>query len=398
MTRTASLIAPAAAQERFTEIDALRGFALFGILLANLPVWVGIPFAGERAPELLGSLSFDSFKAFFNGVLDGKFYTIFSLLFGLGFSLQLERLEACRSKGTIIFLRRMAVLLLFGLIHICLIWSGDILMLYAVMGFTLPLFRRLPDAALLTVSALLLFVLPALLTSFVNEANPEWSAPLWEWAMGVYTSVGGSATSDSAYFDDLSTGGWDSYRSRAASEWAFGIVSRIEDWRFLKVLGTMLLGMWAGRMLLRGKLLESRKLLWSTLALGLLIGLPTNVVYAQQMPHAQTHWSSLVGTAPLGLAYAAAFLLVIPHLPRLQSLLAATGRMALTNYLATSVVFSTLFYGVGFGMMGTLKMDVTYAIGLAFFLLMIGWSVLWLSRHRQGPMEWLWRKLTYPRS
>jgi hypothetical protein len=142
MGRTASIVAPATTGERFSEIDALRGFALYGILLANLPVWIGIPIVPERAAELMGSVDVRQFNAFFNGVLDGKFYTIFSALFGLGFSLQLERLEAPGANGGAIFLRRMAVLLIFGLIHICLIWSGDILMLYALLGFSLPLFRR----------------------------------------------------------------------------------------------------------------------------------------------------------------------------------------------------------------------------------------------------------------
>lgn len=393
MEKTADLIAPATAGDRYTEIDALRGFALSGILLANLPFWVGLPFSGDRMPALMGALPLEVFGPFFNGVLDGKFYTIFSLLFGLGFSLQLERLEARGRAGTAIFLRRMAVLLVFGLIHLSLIWSGDILMLYALMGFTLPLFRRLGDTALLATAFILLFALPALL---VWRLPTDWSQPLWAWADGVLAATGNTGT-PATYFDELATGGWREYWQRAASEWSYGLVGRIADLRFLKVLGTMLVGMLAGRMLLRGQLLENRRLLWTVLLAGLAIGVPANAVYAFQPPHSQTHWSSLLGTAPLGFAYAAAFLLVIPHLPRLRRGLAATGRMALTNYLATSVVFSTLFYGIGFGMMGRLTMDATYLIGLAFFALMVGWSIWWLARHKQGPMEALWRRLTYPR-
>ena len=392
--KTASLIAPAASGERYTEIDALRGFALFGILLANLPVWVGLPFAGPRAPNLMGTVSPAVFGAFFNGVLDGKFYTIFSLLFGLGFTLQLERLEARGAAGTRIFLRRMAVLLVFGLVHLSFIWSGDILMLYALMGFTLPLFRHLSDRALLVAAALLLFVLPPLLVRFVNDADPGFEGGLFGWAVGIYQASGGTGTMET-YFDELATGGWRDWWQRAQSEWAFGIVGRIADWRFLKVLGTMLLGMWAGRMLLRGALLENRRLLWTTLVAGLAVGAPLNVIYAGLPPHSQTHWSSLFGTAPLGLAYAAAFLLAIPHLPRLRRALADAGRMALTNYITTSVVMGLLFYGIGFGMMGTLHIPETYAIGFAFFAAMLAWSRWWLARHRQGPLEWLWRKLTY---
>jgi uncharacterized protein len=395
MGKAVSLIAPASAGDRFTEIDALRGFALFGILLANLPSWVGVSISGGPGRELLGAIPFQLYAALFNGVLDGKFYTIFSFLFGLGFSLQLERLEARGANGRAIFLRRMGILLMFGLVHICLIWPGDILMLYALMGFTLPLFRSLSDKTLLLIAVICLFVLPALFTWLITSRNPDWAEPMWDGATAIYVAAGGKAVGDAAYFNDLATGGFAELWPRALSEWAFGIVSRIEDWRFLKVLGTMLVGMWAGRMLLRGELLGNRRLLWSILAVGLLIGIPCNIVYAQQMPHAQTHWSSLLGTAPLGFAYASAFLLAIPHLPRVRRVLGDAGRMALTNYIATSVVMGLIFYGFGLGMMGTLKIPETYAIGLLFYVLMLAWSHWWLSRHNQGPMEWVWRKLTY---
>ena len=396
MEKAASLVAAAPPQDRFTEIDALRGFALFGILLANLPVWIGIPFAGERTAELLGGITLPQFAMVFNGVLDGKFYTIFSFLFGLGFSLQIERLEWRGAEGRRIFMRRMAVLLAFGLIHICLIWPGDILMLYALLGFTLPLFRPVSDRVLLILAFVLIFVMPAALAWYLETFHEGWAEPMRGWAMDLYVGAGGKGVSDADYFDELATGGLATLWPRAASEWAFGIVSRIEDWRFLKVLGTMLVGMWAGRRLVRGELLGNMRLLKAVLIAGLLIGVPANVVYAQQMPHEQLHWSSLLGTAPLGFAYAAAFLLAIPHLPRVRRVLADAGRMALTNYIATSVVMGLIFYGFGLGMMGTLQLPETYAMGLGFFVLMLLWSRWWLAHFRQGPLEWLWRRLTYP--
>ena len=125
--------------------------------------WVGIPFVPpELRQELSGGFTREYFAIFFNGMLDGKFYTIFSFLFGLGFAFQLERLEARGAAGRAIFMRRMAVLLIFGLIHLSFIWSGDILTLYALLGFTLPLFHPLGDRALLVVAAALLFAVPVL--------------------------------------------------------------------------------------------------------------------------------------------------------------------------------------------------------------------------------------------
>lgn len=397
MPKYASLVSPAPGIDRFTEIDALRGFALFGILLANLPFWVGVPFAPpEMRQQLMGGITLPAFSIFFNGILDGKFYTIFSLLFGLGFSLQLERLEARGAAGQAIFRRRMAVLLLFGLIHLSFIWSGDILTLYALLGFTLPLFRPLGDKALLAVAALFLFVVPVLGVWLLNIRNPEWLEPLWSGSMGLYAAAGGNPEAD--YFTELSTGGWRDLLNRAASEWAFTFTDKLETWRIPKVLGTMLVGMWAGRKLLRGELLDNRRLLWSVFAIGLVIALPLQFFYVQQPPHSQTHWSSLFGTAPAGFAYAAGFLLAIGHVPAIKRALSAVGRMALTNYFATSVVGGFIFFGLGLGMMGRIDLPQAYVGGLVLFALMIAFSRWWLAAHNQGPLEALWRRLTYPRS
>lgn len=394
MTKSASLIAPAAASDRFTEIDALRGFALFGILLANLPDFMGLSFAGERAPALIGDVDPQVFNALFNFVLDGKFYTIFSLLFGLGFSLQLDRLDKRGANGRAIFWRRMAVLFAIGICHLSFIWSGDILMLYALIGFTLPLFRPLSDRMLLVVAAILIFAVPFAGVYFINLRNPQWIAPVYDAAMGLYVAAGGDAQTE--YFDELAQGGWDSIPRRAASEWLFYIGGKLESWRIPKVLGIMLVGMWAGRRLVAGELLGNRRLLWAVLVAGLAISVPFNLVYAQQQPHEQTHWASLAGTVPAGLAYAAAFLLTAPQLPRVIAALAPVGRMALTNYLATSGIAVIVFYGIGFGMMGHLTVAPVYLGGIALFALMILWSRWWLARHAQGPMEALWRRLTYP--
>ncbi len=395
MTKRTSLIAPAAAADRFTEIDALRGFALFGILLANLPNWIGLGIVPpDQTAGLMGSIDFGNFTIFYNGLLDGKFYTIFSLLFGLGFSLQLERLEKRGADGRAVFMRRMAVLLAFGLLHLCFIWSGDILTLYALLGFTLPLFRRLSDKALLAAAGIALFVIPFAGVALLNARNPEWIAPLYGQADALWVAAGGSADDD--YFEVLKYGGVSEWMTRAGSEWAYNLVGKIESWRIFKVLGTMLVGMWAGRMLLRGQLLGNPRLLWSVFLGGFAIALPTLWIYAQQPPHSQTHWSSLLGTAPAGFAYAAGFVLLLGRLPLLSRLLAPVGRMALTNYIATSVVMGFVFYGLGLGMMGDLKTDAVYAMGLVFFGAMIAWSHWWLARYKQGPLEALWRRLTYP--
>lgn len=395
MTKTASLIAPVAGDDRFAEIDALRGFALFGILLANLPVFLGIAFADtpERAMAIIGAMPERMLAIIVNFILDGKFYTVFSLLFGLGFALQLDRLERRGADGTAIFLRRMAVLLLIGLIHLSFVWGGDILTFYALIGFTLPLIHRFSDRVLLVLAGILIFAVPFLGVQATQGSETNWTAPLSNLGDTIWNAIGGP--DETSYFTILDEMWWQTFVARAASEWSYVFSDKLFTWRIPKVMGTMLLGMWAGRKLVRGELIGNRKLLWSVVLIGFAIALPVNYLYAQQPPHTQTHWTSLIGTAPAGLAYAAGFLLMAARFPALVTALAPAGRMALTNYLAMSVVCVFVFYGAGFGLMGQATLAQGYGFGFALFAALALGSSFWLNRARQGPLEALWRRMTY---
>lgn len=393
MAKSATLIAPAVRTDRYTEIDALRGLALFGILMANLPIFVGLGLAEdpETQRKILGSLTQASHAFIVNFILDGKFYTVFSLLFGLGFALQLDRLEQRGADGIAIFRRRMTVLLFIGLFHLSFIWGGDILTLYALIGFTLPFFHRITSRSLLALSALLIFLVPLIGTNLFPR---EGSGPLFFFSWELYEAFGGDR--EMTYFDDLKYHFWPNLFARAASEWSWAMGEYLLSWRISKVLGIMLLGMWAGRKLVRGELIGNGRLLWPVVIIGAVISIPLNIIYAQQAVHSGTHWSSLIGTVPAALAYAAAFLLFAPHFPRAVDALANAGRMALTNYLTTSIVCTIIFTGAAFGLMGSVTMLQGWAFGFLFFGLMLSWSSWWLARHKQGPMEALWRRLTYP--
>lgn len=388
--------APARGAERFEAIDALRGFALMGILFANLPYWAGLPFARpEELPALAGGIDLKAFSAFFNFVLDGKFYTLFSLLFGLGFALQLDRLEKRGADGLRVFRRRMWALLLIGAVHILFVWDGDILTLYAALGFVLPLFRKTSDRSLLAWGLLFLLPVPMLGVQLTGQFDLHPGGPLSAFADMVSRALGIPA--DLAPIPFVGGGGWREFALWQSTGWAYNYADRLENWRIAKVLGTMLLGLYAGRLLLRGQLVGNRELLWWVLAIGLLIGVPANIAYAQLPPHSQASWPSLVGTAPMGLAYGAAFLLAWPCGSRVLGVIAPVGRMALTSYLTHSVLGALIFFGIGLGMMGRMAMLDVYALGLAIFAGQIVFSRFWLSRHAQGPMEALWRRLTYGR-
>jgi len=386
--------APASATDRIEAIDALRGFALLGILFANLPYWAGAPFAQPAdAAVIFGNVSPEAFGAFFNGVLDGKFYTLFSLLFGLGFALQLERLERRGADGLRVFRRRMAALLLIGCVHIFLIWDGDILTLYAALGFVLPLFRKASERALIGWALLFLFAVPMLGVLAGEKLGFHPGAPLF--ALGRMISGAFGIGQDTNLIDYIRTGGWGHFIGWQSNGWAFNYADRLENGRIAKVLGTMLLGMMAGRRLMAGTLLGNRRLLWSLLIGGLVIGLPPTLVYMHLPPHSQASWPSLVGTAPMGIAYGAAFLLAWPHATRVLGVLSPVGRMALTNYLTHSVLGALLFYGIGLGLMGRVPIEQVYLMGIAIYAAQILLSRWWLSGHKQGPMETLWRRMTY---
>jgi uncharacterized protein len=238
------------------------------------------------------------------------------------------------------------VLLGFGIIHCYLVWDGDILLLYALLGLVLPLFHRMRDRSLLLAAFVLVFVVP-----FVGVA--VFKAFGWPPDLGLYQlcfSIGGSFGFDQSpegvlpWMQDTHLRAWVAWI--LSGPWfSWGI--RLETWRIPKVLGIMLLGLWVGRRLASGTLLDDRRLLWRVLLVGTAIGLPATVVYAWTPGLGQASWPSLVGTVPLGLAYGAAFVLAWPHAKRWLGVFVAPGRMALTNYLTHSVLGVVLFYGVG---------------------------------------------------
>lgn len=382
---------PGPAKDRIELIDGLRGFALFGILLANILYWSGWIFMQAPAKVALAGESQVAVEAFLHTMLiDGKFYTIFSLLFGLGFALQLSRLEGRGVDGLRIYRRRLLALLGIGLIHLVFVWDGDILTLYALLGFLLPFFRKWSDTRTLAV-AMLLLILPIPGVALFQVLG--WEPHLFFYALGerIGASLGGTPGKEAEW---LAAPDWASHWAWLMCGWAYRIGLLLETWRLPKVLGIMLIGAMLGRRLAAGTLVEDRKLFRRVLILGLLFGLPLNYWYAVQDRAAQDGIPSILGTVPLALAYAAGFVLLWPRLKALH-ILAAPGRMALTNYLMHSLLGTILFYGIGFGLVATLTPIRFYGVALAIFAFQILFSHWWLARHEQGPMEALWRRLTY---
>ncbi len=402
---------PISNRERITVLDGLRGLALLGVSIANLATFTGWMFMSPEARAAFSTAAIDSPVWFLMHVfVDGKFYTLFSLLFGIGFAVQMTRAEARGDAFASRFRRRLFVLLGIGLVHLALIWPGDILTLYALCGFALLLFRARADRTLLTWAAVLLVLPVVQYAAMWAVFDPNDPTLLVIVNPGLVLFSVGDAATRALGIDGMTafqTGGWgDVLKTNLV-----GVFYRYGDlfWsgRFFKVFGIFLIGLWAGRRLMAGTLLGDTRLLRRVLVWGLAVGLPANIALGVVMggpgdfppgpAGMQKAAAYALGVVPLALAYAAAYALLWRREAwrPVLGVAAPVGRMALTNYLAQSLLGIGLFYGIGLGLWGRVGPVVWTVMGLALFAGQIAASAWWLRRFRHGPMEWLWRRLTY---
>lgn len=371
--------------------------------MANYPEFSLYTFqSAEAAAALPGSACDAVGRWWLSFLVDGKFYTLFSLLFGIGFSIIISRAAARGADGMKIFYRRMSILAIIGLAHLMLVWSGDILLLYALMGMILPLFRRSSDRTILS-TAIILLLLPVaidalrVLTGFTLARFPyeKW------WGYAALYGI-----------DEANFGTWLRDASSYREVWQFlvqGAWERLYEFvegnRYFKVLGLFLIGFVIGRHKLYADLRAARPLLVSTARIGLIIGLPLSVVYAfsstGSRPWGPAVHSLLyaVSVYPLGFAYAAIVGLLCSRYPSaaVWRRFAAPGRMALTCYLLQSVAGMVIFYGIGFGLGASMGLIPTEGVALCVFIAEMAVCSIWLRYFRFGPFEWIWRMLTYGR-
>jgi len=402
-----SHIAPTRMGDRVLTIDILRGFALLGILMVNMEM-----FNASAYSFLVGDYHISStldqwarwFIAFF---AEGKFYSIFSFLFGLGMAIFMERALAKGERFGPLWLRRMGALLTFGLIHTFLFWVGDILVLYSLLGTVIfLLFRNRQPKTILRWSVGLLFVpvfinlaLFALLqlASFAPDGGAEIYAGMAQQEMD--WSLRGAANNII-----YATGTF-------AEITAVRVQETMAMWGILPFMGfnvfaTMLLGFAAGKAKWHYNLAARVPTLRRLALWGLVIGVIGNLVYVVGMENSTritvTAWSlaattgQTFGAPALAIFYMSAIALLCQHPIWHDRLLplASAGRMAITNYLMQSLICTLLFYGYGVGLFG-----IGPALGLlltvVIWLLQVAFSVWWLKRFRFGPVEWFWRVITY---
>lgn len=399
MTTAPTFLQPLPAADRIPVMDILRGAALLGILLMNIeafagpldlsftgidPRWQGIDYAADALVYVL---------------VQGKFFLLFSLLFGAGFAVMEQRARSAGRRFVPFYLRRSMVLLLIGACHALLVWSGDILLLYALLSFLLLACRRLPLPTL-PVMGMLSYafavgvgVLLAALVWMVGHGDPA-----------ALDSAGSMRRAQEVIEAQRQAYGYGS--------WMQANAQRLADLRRMfggvlvtapEIFGMFLLGAWFAR---SGALVDPprfeplyRRLRWLAMPLGLLLMLASAAWHPWSAPGRFTPGTGLA----YALAAVASLLMCLGYLAwivrarRALEWLAAPGRMALTHYLLQSLLCTWLFYGYGAGWFEQMPRAWQLLFALVLFAVQVLLSHAWLARFRFGPMEWVWRALTYLR-
>jgi uncharacterized protein len=400
--------APTSSSARLPLLDAMRGLALYGIFTLNLAPLSGFIFMKPEEMSALPTAAVDLPAALVILWLgSGKFYSLFSLLFGIGFALQIDSAARGSDPRLRRFRRRLLVLLAIGFVHLTFIWEGDILALYALVAFALIPLRRLSQRALIATAAVLL-VLPvveqALIVASHGALDP--GAPLLEIAGRWQTAMGFAA--DATPYPVLKYASFtEAMRFQLSGIW-FRYADLLTTGRPFKVLAMFVLGLWVGRSGMLRDVEPWVPLLRRVRLVGFAVGLPAALVQALmeiRPDPPDSPWKLLgaaayaLGVAPLALAYASHLTLLWRRPVWRDRLIWAipAGRMALTNYLMQTVIAIALFHGIGLGLMGEagpVTWPLIAGVVVAFQAAISWW---WLGRFPFGPLEWLWRLATYGR-
>ena len=385
--------------ERAEVLDALRGFALLGILVSHIPTFSGYEFLPAAQQASLDALGVDrGLAALCEFLIRGKFFSLFSLLFGIGFSVQLESARRRGAHFARHFTRRLAVLLAIGVLH-GLIWYGDILRDYALLGLLL-----LPTAkwsARRTGRAAIAWLLARLAWPLLIFAI---AAPL---ARIAATTASGDPQND--FFESARVFAGSSWRDAFAANLELLRVKALQmiyQGKAISIVGMFFLGAYVGKARLYVDLAASAPTLTRAFAwcapVGVLGNLALVPLHAVTPGYPPTPWwvaeeaLFAVAVPALAVAYASGFALLYRGATRavLRAFVPA-GRMALTTYITQTLIGITLFYGVGFGFQDSVGQAACIAIGVAIFIVQSALAALWLRRFRFGPLEWCWRRLTY---
>jgi uncharacterized protein len=421
---TPEAVAPVRPAERIGSLDILRGVAIFGILAINI-YGFAMPFIAYSNPLTMGGTEPYNLGTWFvtHIFVDQKFLTIFAMLFGAGIVLMTTKAKAKGVKPGRIYLRRQLWLVMIGAVHAYLIWFGDILVTYALVGLLAYLFRNLAPRTLVIIACFMLSVGITLshgYSYYVEDTKQEVEETL------ALQEAGEALTAEQSELLE----GWESSRLFMAPndedlqkdrDRHLGGYLEIVEYRAplvmtLQIANALFFGLWrvtalmfVGMALMKWGVfsLDRPARFYRNLALvGYGAGLPLTIfsaydlfqhefdfLYVLRYGSIANYWGSII----VSLGHIGLVLLVVKQgaLGRLTRRLAAVGRMALTNYLLHSVILTTIFYGYGMGLYGSVPRLGQMAFVAGMIGLQLAISPWWLARFRFGPVEWVWRSLTY---
>ena len=390
----AAQIGPTDPQARLQSVDAVRGFALFGVLLVNMYNF------GAYAPEWTGSVD-RAFSTLMHSVFETKFLRLFSLLFGFGFALQLARLMPQTMGSMWFYFRRLSVLFVFGMMH-ALFFDGDILMEYAALGLILVAFRNIHSRTLLVLAFVLLAAFPVgnlihTPSDYDVDIRSEDALPLAELRVD-HPYLGSPMDVFQENATAIPPRIWSNLHGPESS---------------LAIFSMLLLGLYVGRARILHEITPHLPLIRKVFGWGIGIGAVSALIelwlkqrfgYAAFSENTAANGVRFLGdmlfaygSTALALGYGAGIVLLAQK-PERQTVLRPLrnlGRMALTVYLSSTAMFTTLFYGYGFGQLFLLGPAATTFYAALFFVILLIFCNWWLGRFRFGPAEWLWRSLTY---
>jgi len=389
---------------RIEALDVLRGVAVLGILLVNIQLFA-MPEAAYQNPTAYADLAGANLAVWFatHVLADMKFLAIFSMMFGASALLFLEKSGRGGFAGGRLWHRRMLILLAAGLTHAYLLWSGDILAVYAVCGMLVYWLRNWPPRRLV-IAALVSLAVPAAIMFASGMQFAHWTPAEQQAAMNEWLPPEDMLALEVGAYQ----GGWQAqnlFRVPSALEFHTGGLLTLMLWR---AGGLMLIGM----ALYRWNVLTARRSQRYYLrmaGLGLGLGLPV-VIYGAlgnlasdfDLQHVLAaggqfnYWGS-IGVC-LGYTGAVMWVCGSARLPRLTGLLADVGRTALSNYLLQTLICTTIFYGTGLGLFGQLQRAEQLIVVLAVWIVQVTATRMWLRKFRMGPFEWAWRSLLYGKS
>lgn len=377
---------PTMLQERIATLDILRGISLLGILLVNMfAFYLPMPYIDLASwfttpSDIVWQQNLDIY-------VQSSFYPLFAMLFGYGLAMQWQKAQSRQQNFYKIGLRRLTVLFVFGLLHALLIWWGDILMMYAFCGVFLLLLLRLQSVWLVTISAIIFGVFQAFMLLVVGFIH-------FDTKVDEYLDITSVEKAITAY----GTGNWaDAFMQRLTD---LSIQMSIGMWfvSLFTILPYMLLGAAASKWRLVERAREL-KWLWIALAIGgLAIG-----IFVKSLPVMFTrtylfdYLKVYIGGPILSIGYIGLIVLLclLPVVPNLLSPFAKIGRMSLTMYILQSIIGTILFYQFGFGWYGKVSVATGVFIALGIIIVQMILAEIWLTKWRQGPLEAIWRKLTY---